>query len=365
VAAPSNFASLAITAAGGVTLGDGVAHGGTGGSSTATLALDNVHISSTSTIGLQVISTAADAARFRSTGGNGDGLEITGNGSGNGIRAVGGSTGHGAAFVGGGTSGSGVSASATTDGDGIILAGASNGHGMRSTGAGSGTGIFAAMTGNITGTITTATNVTTVNGLAAGVITATSIATGAIDADAIAADAVTEIQSGLSTLTQAQVQTECEEALQTYHLDHLIASADPGGVVANSSFWAKLHSKSATPAFSSYDNTTDSLEALRDNVGTAGAGLTAADDAVITAIAALNNLSAAQVNAEVLDVLTVDTLIDGKTFVQATQYVSAITAGRVSGAGTGTEVFKGLDESTTRVTVTVDGSGNRTDITYG
>lgn len=86
-------------------------------------------------------------------------------------------------------------------------------------------------------TVTTATNVTTVNGLAAGVITATSlaadaitaakIADGAIDAatfasgaitaaaiaaDAIgaselAADAVTEIQSGLSTLTAAGIRT--------------------------------------------------------------------------------------------------------------------------------------------------------------
>lgn len=47
---------------------------------------------------------------------------------------------------------------------------------------------------NITaGTITTATNVTTVNGFAAGAITAAAIATGAIDADALAADAGTEI----------------------------------------------------------------------------------------------------------------------------------------------------------------------------
>lgn len=36
-----------------------------------------------------------------------------------------------------------------------------------------------------------------------------------------------------------------------------------------------------------YDPTTDSLEANRDNIGTAGAGLTAADDAVISAIAAV------------------------------------------------------------------------------
>lgn len=57
---------------------------------------------------------------------------------------------------------------------------------------------------NITaGTITTATNVTTVNGLAANVITAASIN----------ADAVTELQSGLSTLTTAQVNAEVDTAL--------------------------------------------------------------------------------------------------------------------------------------------------------
>ena len=87
---------------------------------------------------------------------------------------------------------------------------------------------------------------------------------------------VTGSVGSLATQAKADVQAEAEEALQTYHLDHLIASADPGGAVANSSFWARLHSKSATPAYSSYDNTTDSLEANRDNIGTAGAGLTIA-----------------------------------------------------------------------------------------
>jgi len=54
--------------------------------------------------------------------------------------------------------------------------------------------------------------------------------------------------------------------------------------------------------------------------------------------------------------------IDGKTPQQAMQYMAAILAGIVSGAGTGTEVFKGLDGTTTRVTVTVDINGNRTNI---
>ena len=76
----------------------------------------------------------------------------------------------------------------------------------------------------------------------------------------------------------AEVQSEVQDAIEANHLDHFIAIADPGGVVANSSFLAKMLSKSATPAFTSYDNTTDSLEALRDNTGAAGAGLTALGD---------------------------------------------------------------------------------------
>jgi hypothetical protein len=59
---------------------------------------------------------------------------------------------------------------------------------------------------NITaGTITTATNVTTVNGLAAGVITAAAIATDAIDNDALAANAVTEIAAGITIPSAASI----------------------------------------------------------------------------------------------------------------------------------------------------------------
>lgn len=93
----------------------------------------------------------------------------------------------------------------------------------------------------------------------------------------------------------AQVQSEVQDAIEVNHLDHLIAVADPGGVAANSSFLAKLVSKSATPAFSSYDNTTDSLEAQRDNIGTNGAALSLAKTTNITGF---NDLSTAQVNAE-------------------------------------------------------------------
>jgi hypothetical protein len=77
-----------------------------------------------------------------------------------------------------------------------------------------------------------------------------------------------------------------------------------------------------------------------------------------------STVTTAQVNDEVLDVLNVDTLINGKTFVQAMKITAAGVAGKVSGAGTGTEVFVGLDGSTTIFTVTVDASGNRSAVVY-
>lgn len=181
--------------------------------------------------------------------------------------------------------------------------------------------------------------------------------------------------TGWNATARAQIQTEAEDALIANNLDHLVKIAvdtDFATTVHLDSVIGQLADNGTTATF---DRTTDSLEAARDNIGTAGAGLTAADDAVITLIgvagAGLTDLGGmsttmkAQVNAEALDVINVDTLIDGKTIVAAVQYVSASVAGRVSGAGTGTEVFKGLDESTTRLTITVDSSGNRTDVTYG
>ena len=57
-------------------------------------------------------------------------------------------------------------------------------------------------------------------------------------------------------------------------------------------------------------------------------------------------------------------LVDGKTLPNALEIIASACIGIISGAGTGTEVFKGLDKTTTRSTVTVDASGNRSAITY-
>lgn len=122
---PPNFSALAITG-GGVTLADAVSHGGTLGSSTATLALSRLSLSS------QTANTAA--------------LTVTGNGSGNGATITGGAAsgstagGHGLAVVGGastttagGTAGAALrivggagSASTNASGEAAIFASGAN-----------------------------------------------------------------------------------------------------------------------------------------------------------------------------------------------------------------------------------------------
>jgi hypothetical protein len=62
--------------------------------------------------------------------------------------------------------------------------------------------------------------------------------------------------------------------------------------------------------------TATALASLVTTVGVAGAGLTAADDAVIAAIAGLNNITAASVWAVGTRTLTAGTNIDGSTFTE-------------------------------------------------
>jgi hypothetical protein len=53
----------------------------------------------------------------------------------------------------------------------------------------------------------------------------------------------------------------------------------------------------------------------------------------------------------------------GLSAEQSMRIYGAVLAGKVSGAGTGTEIFTGIDGTTVRVTSTVDAAGNRTLVT--
>ncbi len=98
------------------------------------------------------------------------------------------------------------------------------------------------------------------------------------------------------------MQSEVNDALVAIGLDHLVSVAVTGTDVTDDSIIAKLVSASATADWDDFVNTTDSLQALRDVV------------ALEATVAALNDLSAAQVNSEVLDVMNTDTItLPGQT----------------------------------------------------
>ena len=202
-------------------------------------------------------------------------------------------------------------------------------------------------TNNVIPTVTTATNVTTVNGLAAGVITAAAIATNAIDADALAADAVTEIQSGLATaaaLTTIDDFLDTEIAAILADTNELQTDWVNGGRLdlLIDAIKAKTDNLPTDPADDSdidtqlaaiagyLDTEIAAIKAKTDNLpaspAAVGSAMTLAADAVNSSslaasavteiqsglataagVASLNNLSAAQVNAEVVDALSVDT----------------------------------------------------------
>lgn len=151
----------------------------------------------------------------------------------------------------------------------------------------------------------------------------TAWGSGAITAGSIAADAVTEIQSGLSTLTAAQVNAEVDTALADYdgptnaELTTALASADDATLAAigalNNLSSAEAQTAAAA-ALTAYDGPTNAEMEARTLAAASYA--TAANQAaiagyidtevgaIISAIAALNNISTADVLAQVAAALT-------------------------------------------------------------
>jgi hypothetical protein len=109
------------------------------------------------------------------------------------------------------------------------------------------------------------------------------------------------------------------------------------------------------------------LDALPTNAELATA-LATADDAILAAIALLNNLSASQVNAEVVDALATDVIADSVaadgTRPTIAQAVLMITRFLMEKSVSGTTVtVKKEDGSTTSMTFTLDSASTPTSIT--
>lgn len=83
--------------------------------------------------------------------------------------------------------------------------------------------------------------------------------------------------------------------------------------------------------------------------------LAAADDAVLAAIAALNNISVANVMA--------GTVEGAETLAQTLRLMRSVLLGKSSGGGSTTITFRDAADSKARVTATVTSDGNRTAIT--
>jgi len=214
---------------------------------------------------------------------------------------------------------------------------------------------------------------------------------------------------GMSTGMKVEVQVVADLALVAKKLDHLVFAAESDDPVHNS-IMAKL--ASSTGDWSTFVEGDDSLQAISGGLVTVNSDLANGTDglgALKTLIDAIKTETALIVDdtdlidngtsglakiatdvaaikvptdklafttANQLDVDWVNTtrkltsagldlvLVDGKTLPAALQIIAAVVAGKITDAGAPTETFKGLDGTTTRVTVTVDSSGNRTTVVY-
>ena len=204
---------------------------------------------------------------------NASGIVATGDGSGSGIDAVGGdSGGDGISARATTASGHGIHATGHTAGVGILAAGGTGGSGLSVTGQGALPGML------ITGGDTDADALSLVPGgtgdyITDGFIKSTSFAAGAINAAAIADAAIDNAtfaaDVGSTAYATNIVALAVRKALDEIKLDHLVAIADADDVV-NDSIMAKL--ASTTGDWSTFVDTTDSLQSNRDNQGTAQTG---------------------------------------------------------------------------------------------
>lgn len=299
------------------------------------------------TAGVTISSTTGDALALTSLGGNGVGLVATGNGGGAGIRGEGGATGPGILGIGGATSGAGIRGSGQNNSQGIVglgegtgagiqgsggvdgpgmwaYGGATSGDGITATGNGTGVDIRGDITGNVTGTITTTTNLTN---LPSGVQTS-----------------ITNIEADTNELQTNQGAWATATGFSTHSAADVLTALGTGT-------WA---TSLATQA--SVDDLPTNAE-LTTALGTA-------DDAVLAAIAALNDLSASAAFTAVLTTqLTESYAADGAapTLAQAILLIQqALTEFAISGT---TTTIKKIDGSTTAATLTLDDGTTPTSVT--
>jgi hypothetical protein len=179
----------------------------------------------------------------------------------------------------------------------------------------------------------------------------------------------------------AEVQSEVNDGLVALGLDHLVSASVTGTDITDNSIIAKMVSKSATADWDSFVNTTDALEALRDNAGTNGASLSVgikssgitsesfASGAITAAAIAADAIGASELAADVISDIWQGTAL---TEAYATDAAAATPAQllymiwsmlaekSVSGTTLTTRQINGI---TTAMTFTLNDASNPTSLT--
>ena len=276
----------------------------------------------------------------------------------------------------------------------------------------------ASVAGNVGGNVNGS-----VGSVAANGITASSIATGAIDADALAADALLAIANKVEAeiideTDSEKVLTAITDKIASVNpdLSGLTLAAIASSVWGNgtrtltagtningstftaipwSAAWDAEVQSECADALTAYGAATqtsvDTIDDLLDTEISAiisgvadlptnaelATALGTADDAVLAqvglvkaktdlipaspaAVGSAMTLTSGERDSIAAALLDLANAIDTLTPRQVLRVMAAILAGKVSGAGSGTETFVGMDDSTVRAVVTVDNDGNRT-----
>lgn len=238
-------AQLSVTSGVGLAqLADGVAHGGTPGSSTATIAAKTLHLQSTDTHALVAIASGASKSgvRLEASGANGSGIEVITSGTTFAAVSIDHESTAGAAFqIYANDTNAVTIESAKTNGLGVQLRADRALEILGGYSSGEGDGVLVSA-----------------DGANKNAIVLTPGAGG----------------SGVSgTIAD----------LRTLKLDRLVSAAVVGADVTDNSIIAKIVSKSATADWDTYTNTTDSLEAASDSLAAVSTATNAGDLASKTA----------------------------------------------------------------------------------
>lgn len=388
-----------------VLVGNGSGHGlhttagTTGGASSMKLDGGNagLNIAPTNGIGFSVSGGAsavatqftggAGSAGLRVVGGTttGNGFEIIGTGSGNGCNMNGGATGNGWALAGGATSGDGIIVT-TTVGHGInVAATGTSKHGMTLTGGTAGTsdGLHCAagtggvdirgnITGNLVGTVSTLTTYTgnTVQtgdayarlgapaGASVSADIATKMATYSQPTGFLAATFPTTVASPtnitagtittVTNLTNAPTAGDFTATMKT-SIGTAVAASAVASVTAAVTVTGDLSATMKTSVTTACTASTPTAAAVTGAVGsvTAGCTLTSGERNSV-ADALLDRTAGIETNF---------------TLRQAHRLLLSALAAKLSGAATSTVVIRDVNDTTNRITATVDANGNRTAIT--